>query len=207
MSAASIRTATRPRCGFISKGGRIKTKGIHFSAAEAIKENIAVADIASGPLFRPRVSKHDERLASRRMTEQSMCRVLMGYLEQLPGAFQEQELPSQGKVRICIYSPHSLRATTATLLLDNAVMLESVQDLLDHKHITTTQITTRDGDPCGTVPRIRCRFEARGAYHLLRVLFQDFDPGIRSAAADTTPPSTRIRSKSAAPSRRFFTSW
>ena len=31
-------------------------------------------------------------------------------------------------------------------------------------------------------------------------------PGIRSPAADTTPPSMRIRSKSAAPSRSFFTS-
>jgi site-specific recombinase XerC len=38
------------------------------------------------------------------------------------------------------YSPHSLRATTATLLLDTSVPIESVQDLLDHKHITTTQI-------------------------------------------------------------------
>ena len=61
-------------------------------------------------------------------------------LVKLPGAYQEQELPSGDKVRTCIYSPHSLRATTATLLLDNSVTIESVQDLLDHKHITTTQI-------------------------------------------------------------------
>jgi Phage integrase family len=38
-----------------------------------------------------------------------------------------------------VYSPHSLRATTATLLLDAGERIESVQDLLDHKHITTTQ--------------------------------------------------------------------
>ena len=110
------------------------------SAAEAIKEYIEAAGIASGPLFRPRLSRHGDDLAPRRMTEQSMYRVLMGYLEQLPGAFQEVELPTGEKIRVCIYSPHSLRATTATLLLDNSATIESVQDLLDHKHITTTQI-------------------------------------------------------------------
>ena len=30
--------------------------------------------------------------------------------------------------------------TTATLLLDSSVGIGSVQELLDHKHITTTQI-------------------------------------------------------------------
>ena len=53
---------------------------------------------------------------------------------------QEKELADGGKVRECVYSPHSMRATTATLLLDNKEPIESVQDLLDHKHITTTQI-------------------------------------------------------------------
>jgi site-specific recombinase XerD len=125
---------------FHIKGGRTKTKGIHFSAAESIAEYITAAEIESGPLFRPRRSKHNEKLAARRMTERSMYRVLMNYLERLPGAMQERELPSKEKVRECIYSPHSLRATTATLLLDSSVPIESVQDLLDHKHITTTQI-------------------------------------------------------------------
>ena len=52
----------------------------------------------------------------------------------------EVELPDGSMVRRCSYSPHSLRATAATLLLDSGVAIESVQDLLDHKHITTTQI-------------------------------------------------------------------
>jgi site-specific recombinase XerD len=64
----------------------------------------------------------------------------MSYLERLPVAMQEKELPSGEKIRKCVFSPHSLRATTATLLLDSSVAIESVQDLLDHKHITTTQI-------------------------------------------------------------------
>jgi site-specific recombinase XerD len=74
------------------------------------------------------------------MTERSMYRLLMSYLERLPGAMRETQLPNGEKGSECIYSPHSLRATTATLLLDSSVAIESVQDLLDHKHITTTQI-------------------------------------------------------------------
>ena len=74
---------------------------------------------------------------SRRVTQRSMYRVLMSYLERLPGAMHEIELPTGEKVQVCVYSP---RATTATLLLDTCVPIESVQDLLDHKRITTTQI-------------------------------------------------------------------
>jgi site-specific recombinase XerD len=125
---------------FHLKGGRIKTKGIHFSAAESISEYVKAAGIESGPLFRPRVSRHGGALAPRRMTQRSMYRVLISYLERLPGAVQEKELPDGKTVKECIYSPHSMRATTATLLLDNKEPIESVQDLLDHKHITTTQI-------------------------------------------------------------------
>jgi site-specific recombinase XerD len=126
---------------FHLKGARAKTKGIHFSAAEAITQYVGAAGIESGPLFRPRLSAYTtDLLASRRMTQRSMYRLLMNYLERLPGAMQEKELPSGEKIQVCVYSPHSLRATTATLLLDSGVPIESVQDLLDHKHITTTQI-------------------------------------------------------------------
>jgi len=125
---------------FHIKGGRIKVKGIHFSAAESIAEYIRAAGLVSGPLFRPRVSRHGDKLAPRRMTQRSMYRLLMSYLERLPGAMHEKDLPSGEKAPECIYTPHSMRATTATLLLDSKEPIESVQDLLDHKHITTTQI-------------------------------------------------------------------
>jgi site-specific recombinase XerD len=122
------------------KGNHYKTKGIHFSAAESIAEYIKAAGIESGPLFRARRGPHSKDLSTRRMSERTMYRLLMSYLERLPGAMQEKELPSGEKVQVCIYSPHSQRATTATLLLDAGVPIESVQELLDHKHITTTQI-------------------------------------------------------------------
>jgi len=125
---------------FQLKGGRVKVKGIAYQAAEAIRQYIADAELKSGPLFRPHSSSKGDNLAERRMTERSMNRLLMAYLERLPGSMQEVELPNGEKVRQCIYSPHSLRATTATLLLDTGQAIESVQELLDHKHITTTQI-------------------------------------------------------------------
>jgi integrase len=125
---------------FHLKGGKIKTKGLHYQAAQAIREYIEKAGLESGPLFLPRRNSKTEDLANRRITERSMNRLLMSYLERLPGSMQEVELPSGDKVKRCVYSPHSLRATTATLLLDSGVAIEEVQDLLDHKHITTTQI-------------------------------------------------------------------
>ena len=39
-----------------------------------------------------------------------------------------------------MFTPHPLRATTATLLLDAGVDITKVQELLGHRHITTTQI-------------------------------------------------------------------
>jgi site-specific recombinase XerD len=54
------------------------------------------------------------------------------------------------RLRRSMFSTHSLRATTATLLLDAGVDIRKVQELLGHRHITTTQIydkrrrTTKD---------------------------------------------------------------
>jgi integrase len=101
---------------------------------------LRVSEIESGPLFRPRLGPHSKALADHGMTERTMNRLLMSYLERLPGAMHEVELPDGSKVLCCVYSPHSLRATTATLLLDSGLAIEAVQDLLDHKPITTTQI-------------------------------------------------------------------
>lgn len=125
---------------FHLKGGRIKMKGLHYAAAQAIQEYLVVAGIQTGWLFRPRAGSRGDLLAERRNTERSMTRLLLGYLARLNGAAQVVETPDGRKVRRGVNTPHSLRATTATLLLDSGVPIEAVQDLLDHKHITTTQI-------------------------------------------------------------------
>jgi len=69
-----------------------------------------------------------------------MYLLIQRYFERLPGAAKEQQQPDGKVTRSCVYTPHSLRATTATLLLDAGVDIRKVQDLLGHRHITTTQI-------------------------------------------------------------------
>ena len=67
-----------------------------------------------------------------------MYNLIRGYLERLPRAMRP--VAEGSTLRRCIYTPHSLRATTATLLLKAGVELVEVQELLGHKHVTTTQI-------------------------------------------------------------------
>jgi site-specific recombinase XerD len=84
--------------------------------------------------------------------------LLQRYLEQLPGAIKEEQLADGSTVRRGIYTPHSLRATTATLLLDGKVDIVKVKDLLGHRHITTTQIYDK-----------RRRSTSESASHLLAI--------------------------------------
>lgn len=121
------------------KGDHRRTIGLHFAAAEAIAEYLRLAEITRGPIFRPRSGPRSNTLAPRHLTSTAMYHIVMRYLEQLPGSFQEYVENGVTKRR-CIYSPHSLRATTATLLLEAAVDISKVQNLLGHRHITTTQI-------------------------------------------------------------------
>lgn len=118
------------------KGDKRRTIGIHFAAAEAIGEYLKNAEIESGPLFRPRRGPNSPALANRPMTETAMYLLIMSYLRRLPNASRAEV---DGK-KHCLYSPHSLRATTATLLLEAGVDIRKVQELLGHRHVTTTQV-------------------------------------------------------------------
>jgi site-specific recombinase XerD len=73
-----------------------------------------------------------------------MYTLLQSYLSRLPGSLREEEVTAEDgsttKVTRCVYTPHSLRATTATLLLDAGVDIIKVEELLGHRHVTTTQI-------------------------------------------------------------------
>ena len=122
------------------KGDKRRTIGLNHVASQAIEEYIQHAGLTSGPLFRPRKAPISDKLADRRLGEVTMSRVMLGYLERLSGAMKEV-VGKDGKPKeVCIYTPHSLRATTATLLLDGGTDISSVKDLLGHRHITTTQI-------------------------------------------------------------------
>lgn len=118
------------------KGDKRRTIGVNVVAGEAIAEYIQKAGLENGPLFRPRCGPRSTALKNSHMSETSMYKLLMKYLERIPGSMRTKE---DGQ-RECIYSPHSLRATTATLLLDGNVDIRKVQELLGHRHVTTTQV-------------------------------------------------------------------
>jgi site-specific recombinase XerD len=122
------------------KGDKRRTIGLHFQAAQAIGEYIEKAELTSGPLFRPRLNSRSKKLAGRFMDPASLYRVVQGYFQQVPGAVKEAPTADGTPAKEFVYTPHSLRATTATLLLDAGVDIRKVQDLLGHRHITTTQI-------------------------------------------------------------------
>jgi site-specific recombinase XerD len=69
-----------------------------------------------------------------------MYELLCRYLTMLPRSHKTIELPDGTRKRTCLFNPHSLRATTATLLLKSGVDILAVQELMGHKHVTTTQI-------------------------------------------------------------------
>ncbi len=127
----------------IQEKGRGKAKrpvGINVLAADAIREYIASAGLTSGPLFRPRLHSRSSELAERAMNISTMYRLLQSYLSRLPQALREHTLMDGTTELRCLYTPHSLRATTATLLLDAGEDIRDVQTLLGHKHVTVTQI-------------------------------------------------------------------
>jgi site-specific recombinase XerD len=122
------------------KGDKHRTIGLHFQAAQAIGEYIEQAELASGPVFRPRLNPRSKKLAARSMDPATMYRLVESYLQQLPTAVKETAMADGATGRMNVYIPHSLRATTATLLLDAGVDIAKVQHLLGHRHISTTQI-------------------------------------------------------------------
>ena len=126
-----------PTIRLVEKGDQRRTIGLHVAAADAIAEYIEAAELIRGPLFRPRPGGRSLTLAKRRFDPSAMYLLLMNYLKRLPGATKKSDGQSPTP---CIYTPHSLRATTATLLLDAGVDIRKVQELLGHKHVTTTQI-------------------------------------------------------------------
>lgn len=92
------------------------------------------------------------------MSPWSLWRTVEGYLTQFPGAVKEAQLPDGSTTRQSVYTPHSLRSTTATLLLDAGVDVIKVKELLGHRHVTTTQIYDK-----------RRRSTSESASHLLAI--------------------------------------
>jgi len=123
------------------KGAKTRTIGIHFAAAEAIQQYVDFCGIGPGALFRPLASQNASYLVNRPLSREAMYSIVMKYLRLLPSSLievgrGENDVP----IFECKYSPHSLRATTATLLLEAGEDIRKVQELLGHRHVITTQI-------------------------------------------------------------------
>jgi site-specific recombinase XerD len=129
-----------PTLRISEKGNRRRTIGLNIAAAQAIRDYIDQAKLEKGPLFRPRLNPRSRKLGHGRMTYPTAYRLLEGYFAKLPGAVKEREGDGQTAGKKCIYTPHSTRATTATLLLEDGEDIRKVQELLGHRHVTTTQI-------------------------------------------------------------------
>jgi integrase/recombinase XerC len=112
----------------LGKGSKERIIPIGLEAAEAIQKYRAEAEVHSGALFRNK--------QKRRISNQAVWALLKQYVRQ-------EKLP-------ITISPHKLRHTFATHLLDGGADLRTVQTLLGHVNLSTTQIYTHV-----TVDRLR----------------------------------------------------
>lgn len=104
----------------LGKGRKERVCPVGAPALEAISRYRAAANVHTGPLF---INK-----GRRRISPRSIWLVLKRYL-------QHTSIPVS-------ISPHKLRHSFATHLLDNGADLRSVQALLGHASLSTTQIYT-----------------------------------------------------------------
>jgi len=105
----------------LGKGGKERISPLGRHAATALRRYVEEAEVTGGALF---VSKLRKRLSSR-----SIWAVIRKYL-------LRSEIPVKA-------SPHKLRHSFATHLLENGADLRSVQELLGHASLSTTQIYTQ----------------------------------------------------------------
>jgi site-specific recombinase XerD len=120
--------------GVIGKGGRSRVVFISRQAAEWIDKYLKSRTDVYKPLFirdlRPKeIALDDEKV---RLTTRSIQRLVKKYVRQA-------NLPVAA-------TPHTLRHSMATDLLQRGADLRSVQELLGHKNIATTQIYTHVTD-------------------------------------------------------------
>jgi site-specific recombinase XerD len=125
----------RREFGVIGKGGRARLVFISDRAADWIKRYVDERKDNFKPLFIRYSGKVDEENGGERMrlTVRSIERVVKKYV-------RKARIPVDATV-------HTLRHSFATDLLTNGADLRSVQEMLGHKNIATTQIYTHITNP------------------------------------------------------------
>lgn len=128
-----------PQVRYWQKGDRNeKPQGVNSKAFVAVRQYRDAAKITSGALFRPRANRSSEKLADRHMSERGMTDLLQSYLDRVPGGMEPTRTESGEEVLVSVFSPHSIRATTATILDGQEVTRAKIQKLLGHKKPETT---------------------------------------------------------------------
>ena len=120
----------RREFGIIGKGGRARVVFISDRAAEWIQRYMAARTDSFKPLFirYSRGVDEDDGGEKMRLTARTIERIVKKYV-------QMARLPVDATV-------HTMRHSFATDLLTNGADLRSVQEMLGHKNIATTQIYT-----------------------------------------------------------------
>lgn len=120
--------------GIIGKGGRSRIVFISIQAAEYLEKYFKSRVDNFKPLFirQLRVNEIPESDERTRLSSRSIQRLVKHYVRQA-------KLPVEA-------TPHTLRHSMATDLLRSGADLRSVQEILGHKNIATTQIYTHVTD-------------------------------------------------------------
>lgn len=120
----------RREFGVIGKGGRGRVIFLSTRAAEWVKKYLAVRKDNYKPLFVRHKGKMDPSMSDEKMrlSARSVQRMIKKYGEKM-------KLPVN-------VTPHVLRHSFATDLLMAGADLRSVQEMLGHKNVSTTQIYT-----------------------------------------------------------------
>jgi site-specific recombinase XerD len=109
----------------VGKGKHIRTIFISPRAADWLRQYLKTRTDDEKPLF---INYRSKEFGSKRLTPRSIQQMI-GRAARLSGLSKK-------------VTPHTLRHTYATDLLDHGADLRSVQELLGHKNVATTQIYT-----------------------------------------------------------------
>ncbi len=123
LTGLNLSDVTGDQLRVLGKGGKERVVFLNDSAREAIDSYLALRpkEAATPALF---LSERGDRIA--RSTVHRLVKVHLG----------EAGLSQEG------FSSHKLRHTAATLMLHNGVDVRTLQELLGHEHLNTTEIYT-----------------------------------------------------------------
>ena len=115
-------------CRVLGKGGKERLCPIGDRALRAIRQYLQLRGAEGPKNHKALFLNHSPNKKGSRLTERSVCRIVHRYIEL---TCRRENI-----------SPHTLRHSFATHLLDHGADLKSVQELLGHENLSTTQIYT-----------------------------------------------------------------